>query len=142
MRIWPVIALLIATSTAAGAQPAESTIANSTSAAVRPQLVGAMMTRGYHVAQESQSFIVFEKPADNAAAMFLFGTRMNMVPVSRVSFTMADMAGGTRIMGDSAIIANAGTAFERRNDITATDRTAIQEILSGISAPAAQPASP
>jgi hypothetical protein len=132
-------AILVASAWAAPAAAqasarAEITLPNATSATVRSQLVNTMMSRGYAVVNESQSVVAFEKPADNMAAMFLFGTRANMVPVSRVSFSMAEIGGNTRVMADIAVIANAGTAFERRNDLNfGADRDAAQGMLNGLS---------
>lgn len=81
--------------------------------AVRAALVAELVNRGYSISQETQSLVVGQKLSDNVAANVLMGTGMRPQVTVRSSFTMIAVGGGTRVVGDIAIIQNEGTAFER-----------------------------
>jgi predicted trehalose synthase len=80
---------------------------------VRAALVTEMVNRGYTISQETQSMVVGQKLSDNVAANMLMGTGMRPQVTVRASFTMIATGGGTRVVGDIAVVQNEGTAFER-----------------------------
>jgi hypothetical protein len=118
----------------------EITVSGSQGAAMKGQITAQMFDRGFTIVSDNPSLIVFEKVSDNLGAMFLFGTAASGPPHIRVSFSIAEYGGNTRIVADLAAISNAGTAFERRNDLNfGQDAAEAQSLLSTAAARAAPP---
>ena len=82
-------------------------------------LLNIMVNSGFRVAKDSQFQIAFERPTQNMAATLLLSTGYSGAPNERLSFDIAPAPGGVRVIGDSALVSNAGTAFEKRLDVTA-----------------------
>lgn len=110
---------------------------------VKPQLINEMLNRGYYIQADTPYLITFDKVSDNFGANLLFGTRGGGVPHARVTYSMAEINGQTRIMADAALIGNPGTGFERRNDMNGGDvRDAVQQILNTVAAKTIGPIPP
>jgi len=133
------ILCLSALGAAAQSGRAEVTVAAS-SAAVKSHLINEMMNRGYSIMSDTPNMVVFDKVADNLAAMFLFGTRFGGAPHARIVYSIAEIGGSTRVMADAALIGNAGSAFERRNDMNSGEALGeVQGILNLVASESATP---
>lgn len=134
-RALPVaMAAMLLASAGAAAQSGRAEISiPATANAIKPQLINEMLNKGYSVMADTPYMITFDRVADNLGAMFLFGTRYGGAPHARISFTMAEINGSTRIVADAALIGNAGTAFERRNDMNSgNEREEVQQLLNTV----------
>ncbi len=110
----------------------EVTIANARPDQIKPAIVSAMLNTGLRIKADSQYNIVFEKREENLFVGVFFGTGYGP-PVHRVSFAIAEVPGGTRVVADSAIIINPGTAFENRGvNVPEFPPARLQEMLDQI----------
>jgi hypothetical protein len=125
------LALILCGGTAATAQAGRAEISIlGTAEPAKAKIINEMMNRGYTIFSDSPNLIAFDKLADNLGAMFLFGTGYGGAPHSRVSYSIVQIGGSTRIIADVAMLGNAGTAFERRTDLNfGNERAAAQNIL-------------
>ena len=96
----------------------EVTISGVTPAQVKPVLVNKTIDKGYRIVKDDAYSLTFEKPSDSFAANVFLGTRAGGPPVQRVSFTIAEVGGATRVVADAALVSNAGMAFEQRTDVS------------------------
>src|SRR3954468_7697348 len=74
--------------------------------------------------------IVLERPTKNVAADILLSTRLSGSPVDRITFTMAEVSEGTRVVAFGNYVSNAGTAFEKGD--TGPSAPVFNEELQGI----------
>jgi len=80
---------------------------------VRAALATELVNRGYQIIRESESVIEGQKTSDNVWANMLMGSQWDPTVKVRATYTIIPSGSGTRVVGDLAIVGNAGTAFER-----------------------------
>ncbi|MBC6436935.1 MAG: hypothetical protein GDA52_02075 [Rhodobacteraceae bacterium] len=101
--------------------------------AVKSALVDRMINRGYNLTRDNQFTVAFDRPVENIFAAALLGSRYDSTPNARISYTIVENAGATRVVADMAIITNPGSAFERRTPMnTSQDSLGIQRILNDL----------
>jgi len=86
---------------------------NGTPDQIKGPLVGMMATNGFNMTKDSPYLLAFEKPIDNMMTTVLLGSRYDAVPNARVSFIFAPLGATTRVIADTSIVTNPGSAFER-----------------------------
>lgn len=96
----------------------EVTIPGASAAQVKPLLLSKTIDKGYRIIKDDAYSLTFEKPTDNMAAAILLSTNAGGPPTQRVTFTIAELGGATRVVADMAFVSNAGMAFERRTDVS------------------------
>jgi len=102
-----------------------------------------MIDKGYRIVKDDPFSLTVEKPVDNAAAVILLSTSAGGPPVARVTYTVAQIDNGTRVVADMALIQNAGMAFERRTDVSrGADSPMAQAFLDKIAAEVQPKAAP
>ena len=101
--------------------------------AVKSEIVSYMINSGYSVTTNDEFTIAFDRPVDNAFAAVLLGSSYDSTPNARITYTIIEVNNGTRVIADSAIITNPGSAFERRTPMNnSQDSKRIQELLTQI----------
>jgi hypothetical protein len=111
----------------------ERLFANTNPDKVRAALVTELVNRKYRISQESQSIVVGEKFTDNIGANMAFGTGLSPQATVRSSFTIIASGNDVRVVGDLAIVQNAGTGFERLIPMTnSASSLDMQSALNGI----------
>lgn len=148
--MWKMLALA-ATLGLAGCQTAqmdtasggpEVTIRGARPDQIKPAIVSAMLNTRLRIKSDTQYSLVFEKQDDSVMMAALFGTGYGP-PVHRVSFAIAEVPGGTRVVADSVIISNAGSGYERRGtSVPEFPPERLQTILNELSAAAVTQAPP
>jgi hypothetical protein len=102
---------------------------------IKPLIVGKMLSRGYRITRDTPYELSFDKPSDNLAVMVLLGSKYDIQPNARVSYSFAPIGAETRIVADMAIITNPGSSFERRTDVNSSgDSPIIQGLLNDVKA--------
>lgn len=76
-------------------------------------LMNVVLNRGLRVKSDSAYSLIVEQETKSTAARVLTATDSS-TPVERVSFNIAPVAGGTRIVADSSYVTKPGTAFEQQ----------------------------
>lgn len=115
----------------------EVTISGRSSAWAKDRLTNEMLNRGYTVTMDSGSTVAFDRASNNALANAFFGSGYDGVPNARITYSIVQIGGDTRIVADMAVITNPGSAFERRTPMNNNqDSTEIQELLNRIKASA------
>jgi hypothetical protein len=110
---------------------AEVTIPNTTVDRVKSYLVSIMTNKGYRITKDSQFQISFDKPSENIALNVLLGSKYDSTPNMRVSYDIAALPNGIRVISDLAVITNPGSAFERRTEVNEGPASAeVQAILT------------
>jgi hypothetical protein len=141
---WPLAAALVAGLLASAPAMAQSGRAEATIQApantVKSLIINEMMNRGFSILGDTPSVITFGKITDNLVANLFFGTRAGGAPQARITYSMAEINGSTRVMGDAALVSNAGTGFERRTDMNSGDTLRdMQSMLYAVAAKSAPP---
>lgn len=100
---------------------------------VKGKLVNSMLNRGYSISNDTGYTIAFDRPVQNAFAAALLGSSYDSSPNTRVTFSTAEVSGGTRVVADLAVITNPGSAFERRTAFNGhEDSLQIQQMLNDL----------
>lgn len=94
------------------------------------RLKDEMLNLGYHIMEQSDDLIVFEKQITDPKVATWHRDRYDMYPSSRVSYMLLEQDGTVRVVADLRIIVNSGSRFEYVADVAQhPDSTSIQEIL-------------
>jgi hypothetical protein len=124
--------LALAPSAWAQAGRAQVTI-SATAALVKSHLMNEILPKGFTIISDTPNQVVFDRVSDNFAANLFFGTRYGGAPHYRLAFSLVEIAGSTNVYADIALVGNAGTAFERRQDFNqGSDLAAIQNLLNTV----------
>ncbi len=92
-----------------------------------------MLNLGYHIREQSDDSIVFEKQITDPTVATWHRDRYDMYPSSRVSYMLIEQNRTIRIVADLKIIINSGSDFERLAKVAKhPDYKSIQEILQNI----------
>ncbi len=94
----------------------EVTIQGTTPSKVGAYLTNEMLNLGYNITKQSDFLLSFDRPVDNAFAAAMLGSKYDSTPNARVSYTMAEVSGATRVVADLRFVTNPGSAFERFTD--------------------------
>lgn len=97
---------------------------NGTPDTIKGPLVGMMATNGFNMTKDTPYMLAFDKPVNNIMMAVLLGSRYDATPNARVSFTFAPMGTVTRVVADSSVITNPGSAFERITPMNNNESTA------------------
>ncbi|MCJ2043000.1 hypothetical protein MKK58_00300 [Methylobacterium sp. J-078] len=121
----------------------EVTIPGADPARVKSAILSGMIDKGYRIVKDDPFSLTVEKPVENFAAVLLLSTNAGGPPVARVTYTVAQIDNGTRVVADMALISNAGMAFERRTDVSrGADSPMAQAFLDKIAAETQAKSSP
>lgn len=102
---------------------------------IKAYLIERISAKGAVLVQETPSTLVFEAPTQNAGAIIMMGTSHQSQPTERYSYTIVKQGNMTRVMANLSIIANQGTAFEKRMDFNRThEAVAVQASLERMKA--------
>jgi len=113
---------------------AEITMA-TTADRIKPVMLNDLINMGYQIRQDTPYLLVVDKQTDSFTANLLFGSNWNPVTNTRASFTLAEMSGQTRVVGDLSLVTNPGTGMERIVPLSNTgDSLAIQDWLNTLPA--------
>ena len=108
----------------------EVTIATTNVDAVKGALISVMINGGYSITRESHYLLAFDRPVDNVLAAALLGSQYDSTPNARISYTVARIQSGIRVVADLAIVTNPGSAFERHTNMNANqDSLGVQKLL-------------
>jgi S1-C subfamily serine protease len=120
---------LMALGCLAGDEAVSIAIPSVTKKQVADALAARFMGAGLQIRSANDYGMVAGKPNDSFAARLLFGSSFNGTPESRVSASFVDVPGGVAVSLRSAIVGNPGSGFERVNDMTENERSALNSIL-------------
>ena len=146
IAFWRIIPVLALAALAAGCQTASNTPSGSpevTISGVRPdqaksRLVNHMTNAGMRLKTDTAYSMTFERPWPNkaaAAAIAILVTSDISEPVERVSVSISDAPGGTRIVADRYMVKYAGTGREQVNPANnAPGLESLQNTLNSLSA--------
>jgi hypothetical protein len=90
----------------------EVTINGAAPDRAKAALMNVVLNRGLRVKSETGHSLVVEQTTSNTAAQILSSANNGRSAVERVSFALAPVPGGTRIVADSTYVTKPGTAFE------------------------------
>ena len=121
------------TLSAAHAQDRPQALIDGAPDAIKSNIVGTMTGKGFSISRDTQFQLAFDKPADNILVMALLGSRYDIVPNERVTFTFAPNGAKTMVFADIAIITNPGSGFERVTPISGQEAQNVQGILTTLS---------
>ena len=108
----------------------EVTIPGTSTDRIKTTLVGEMQKRRFRVANETQSEMSFEQPASSVVIQSLPETDVGKAPVERVTYTIKPVAGDIRVSGEIAVISKAGSAPEKKIDISqSAEAQTVQSVL-------------
>ena len=111
----------------------ETTIEGVGPEQIKSALVNVMLNRGYSLSHDAAFQIAFDKPVNNVFAQVLLGSQYNVIPNTRVSYTLAQVGNATRVIADLAIITNPNSPFEQRTDMNASAASnLIQDLLDSL----------
>jgi hypothetical protein len=111
----------------------EVTVSKATPDKVKAVLVNKMINKGYRITKDTQFELAFDKPVDNVMVSVLLGSKYDSQPSQRVSYSIAQVGEGVRVVSDFAVITNPGSAFERRTDVNKADATTdVQTLLEEV----------
>ena len=106
----------------------EVTIPGTSTDRIKTTLVSEMQKRRFRVANETQSEMSFEQPA--SVIQSLPETDIGKAPVERVPYTIKPVAGDIRVSGEIAVISKAGSAPEKKIDISqSAEAQTVQSVL-------------
>ena len=92
-------------------------------AKIRARAINDMVNRGYTPMNNDGINLVFEKDSSMMASVF-FGSRYDSQARNRVKLALIDDGAGTvRVLCHGYIVGNPGSAFERENEITGSNKT-------------------
>lgn len=113
----------------------EVTIPGASAEKIKPVIINAMLNRRLRIKSDTPYSIVVEKQTEDFTTQLLLGTAYGP-PIERVTFAIAEIAGGTRIVADASMVSNAGTAFERQTfgQHGSLNGPALQSLLDEIAA--------
>lgn len=94
-------------------------------------LINAMLNWGYQVKNVSDSVAVYEKPVEGAFAQALLGSRYDSQPLWRLTYNLATVDSGVRVVTNIHAVTNPNSAFERITDMSkgSKDAAQIQQFL-------------
>lgn len=99
---------------------------------IKPELVSAMMNRGYSMRSDSGMVMVTEKRLPDAAGIS-YGGRYDPIPSGRITFTFLQASAQIRLIADMAIVTNPGSAYESQKSANHTqDARVIQQFLEDL----------
>jgi hypothetical protein len=125
---------LLSTGNAAAAARPEVAIPIASAEQVKVALASEMLSRGWRLVKDSGLQIVFEHAVSGLVVNLLFSTAAGGAPIERVSFAVLSSGDVTRVVGDIALVSNAGTAHESSVDTsTGADAPNIQAALEAVS---------
>ena len=108
----------------------EVTIPGTSTDRIKTTLVSEMQKRRFRVANETQSEMSFEQPASSVVIQSLPETDIGKTPVERVTYTIKPVAGDIRVSGEIAVISKAGSAPEKKIDISqSAEAQTVQSVL-------------
>ena len=96
----------------------EVTIAHASPDKVKGTIISLMLDKGYRLDHDSPYELVFAKQTDNLAAAVLLSTKMGGLPDVRVTYTIAEIGVGTRVVAGMEVVSNPGTGFESKLDMS------------------------
>lgn len=96
----------------------EVTIPGASPAKVKAAILSGMLDKGYRLTKDDTYSLTVEKQVEDTAAVILLSSGAGGPPIARVTYTVAEIGDGTRVVSDMALISNAGMAFERRMDVS------------------------
>jgi len=99
-------------------QRPEVTITGASKKEILDTLVAEMLSRGAQVKRIDEYSAVFGIRDDSFTGALLFGSRYDSTPEARVTFNLVETGNGIRVFGNSAMVTNPGSAFERVTDMT------------------------
>ncbi|AGH97682.1 hypothetical protein A11S_859 [Micavibrio aeruginosavorus EPB] len=76
-----------------------------------------MMNHQYTLSTSSESMLVFDKPIDDDIMAFLFSSKLNRNPIFRVSYSIASLKKGTRVIADYNAVSNPGSGYENKTSL-------------------------
>lgn len=101
---------------------------------LKPELMAAMMNRGYSMHRDSGVSLSMEKPLTGMAAAF-FGSRYDPNPAARITFTFIQSTDQLRLIADMAMVTNPGSGYERLTPANRSqDARIIQSFLEDLKA--------
>ena len=99
---------------------------------LKPELVAAMMNRGYSMRSDSGMVMVMEKKLPEAYGLS-HGSRYDPIPAGRITFTFLQSSAQVRLIADMAIVTNPGSAYESQKSANHTqDARVIQQFLEDL----------
>lgn len=99
---------------------------------LKPELVSAMMNRGYSMRSDSGMVMMMEKRLPDAYGIS-HGSRYDPIPAGRITFTFLQSSAQVRLIADLAIVTNPGSAYESQKSANNTqDARVIQQFLEDL----------
>ncbi len=111
----------------------EVTIYRANVAKIKTTIINKMIDAGMLVSKTDDLMLTFEKPLKDKSLMMIVGERPDTGHNARITFNLIQLSGAVRVVADSAVIYQAGTAWERRADFNNhQDSVQVQEWLNGL----------
>ena len=95
----------------------EITLSGVRSDQVKPIILNVVINHKLRIKSDTPYSIAVERQTQNIAAGILLSTGYSGMPLERITFMIAEVPGGTRVVADGTFISNAGTAFEKSTPI-------------------------
>ena len=100
---------------------------------VKTAFVGTLANFGYEIKRDTDFQIVVERPIDNVMANVLFSSKYDPTVEGRITATVMDLGGNTRVTADLGLVRNGGSAFEAVTNVNnSPDSLGVQSLLNDI----------
>lgn len=113
----------------------EAVVASSDLDDIGSALTTRMLDSGFNLERQSTNLLVFTKESSNLGMSMLYGSKYDSTPAYRITYTLAQVATGTRVLADVAILTNPGSGFERatslnKDKVSISYQTILDELAS------------
>lgn len=98
----------------------ECTVHGASVDEIQAELLTEFMANGWMLQQQTPNQLVFWRETDNVMANALLGSQYDPTTTTECRLVFSESAAGTRVFGQVAVVANEGSAFERRTDMTSS----------------------
>jgi len=96
----------------------ECTVAGTSAADVQAYCLERFVGNGWMLKSQTSNQLVFWKENESELQNVLLGSAYDPTTTNEVRLVFTSAGGGTRVLGQVALVGNEGSAFERRDDLT------------------------
>ena len=101
---------------------------------VSQELIRRMTNVGGTLVQQTPNQLIFQKKAEGTMVAVVFGTNYDRDVYAQLRFTLYQTGDATEVVGECAMVSNAGSAFEKQSDWThSKDCSSMQVMLDQLS---------
>lgn len=96
----------------------EVQIAHTTKEKVADAIMQRMVNGGASLSRQTDSMLAFDKTIDDVWMSLALGSRYDVNPAARYTYSLMNTGDNVRVVGRVAGITNPGSAFEKQTDMT------------------------